>query len=397
MVEESELRNIMLIVPMLDQGGLERVCAATAQLLKDRYAVHLVVFNTAGMIYDVSGVDMTDLHMGAVKGRAGKFLNVLKRVRRVKKLKKMLGTQLSYSFGPTANIVNVLSKYHDITWAGIRGYGALDSKGSMRLVCGLADRVVACTQVMAHEISANYRVNGLAALYNPCDLAGIRQRSCQAVPEPFHTFLKKPGKTIVSMGRAHDVKGFWHLLKSFYLAKKRVAALKLMIVGDGDYSAYEALAEALHIREDVLFTGVLENPFPLLARAQLYALTSQSEGFPNALIEAMACGIPCISVNCKTGPAEILQEDYTACSDQTKVYYADYGILTPVFQGDKDLRADSFTAEEEIFAQELEKILTDDSLYAHYREVAAKRAKAFGSEAYLCSIVKMIEEEWRSS
>lgn len=78
----------MLIVPMLDQGGLERVCAATARLLKDLYDVHLVVFNTAGMIYDVSGVAMTDLHLGAVQGRFGKALNVAKRVRRVRQLKK---------------------------------------------------------------------------------------------------------------------------------------------------------------------------------------------------------------------------------------------------------------------------------------------------------------------
>ena len=53
-------KRIMLIVPMLDQGGLERVCAATARLLNELYDVHLVVFNTAGMIYDVSGVAMTD-------------------------------------------------------------------------------------------------------------------------------------------------------------------------------------------------------------------------------------------------------------------------------------------------------------------------------------------------
>ncbi len=63
----------------------------------------------------------------------------------------------------------------------------------------------------------------------------------------------------------------------------------------------------LGIAEQVLFTGVQLNPFALLAKADVYALTSDSEGFPNALIEAMAVGLPCVSVNCKTGPAEILQ------------------------------------------------------------------------------------------
>lgn len=391
---EKNKKRIMLIVPMLDQGGLERVCAMTAQLLKEEYDVHLAIFNTTGMIYDVSGVDVADLNLGAVQGRVNKAVNVFRRVQRVRKLKKQLEIGLSYSFGPTANLVNVLSKQNDITWVGIRGYGALGSKGPMKLVCALADRVISCTRVMEQEIAAGFRVNKISTLYNPCDLAGIGQLAGQTVQETYQTFLEKPGKTIVSMGRAHDVKGFWHLIKSFSLAKQQIRELKLMIVGDGDYSAYEELAEKLGIRDAVLFTGVQKNPFSLLARSDLYALTSQSEGFPNALIEAMACGIPCISVNCKTGPAEILQEDYAACADQHKVYYADYGILTPIFQGEKNLETDSFSAEEKIFAQELEKILTDDGLYQHYKETAVKRARAFGTERYFENLVKMIEEEW---
>lgn len=391
---ENKRKRIMLIVPMLDQGGLERVCAETAQLLKKKYLVHLVVFNATGMIYDVSGVNLIDLKLGAVDGRIGKAVNVLRRVHRVRKLKRQLDIQLSYSFGPTANIVNVLSKCRDITWAGIRGYGALSSKGSMRLICGLADRVVCCTRVMEQEIAMRFHVNSISSLYNPCDLTGITQLTCQTVPEAFRTFLERPGKTVAAMGRAHDVKGFWHLIKSFYLVKKQIPELKLMIIGDGNYSEYEELARALGISDAVLFTGVLQNPFCLLAKADLYALTSESEGFPNALIEAMACNIPCISVNCKTGPAEILQENYRICADQHKVYHADYGILMPVFQGEKNLEADIFSVEEEIFAQEMEKILTDDRLYMHYKEMAVKRAKAFGTQGYLNSLVKMIEEEW---
>lgn len=117
---ENKKKRIMLIVPMLDQGGLERVCATTAQLLKKEYAVYLVVFNTTGMIYDVSGVDMIDLKLGAVEGKLGKAVNVMRRVKRVRQLKKRFDIQLSYSFGPTANLVNVLSKQKDFTWAGIR-------------------------------------------------------------------------------------------------------------------------------------------------------------------------------------------------------------------------------------------------------------------------------------
>lgn len=392
-MESTKRTQIMLIVPMLDQGGLERVCALTAKLLNPIYGVHLVVFNTTGMIYDVSGVDLIDLKLGAAGGKAAKAANVIRRTVKVRKLKKMWNIQLSYSFGPTANIVNILSKYKDVTWAGIRGYGTLSDKASMRLVCRQADRIVSCTRVMEHDIASMFAVNNLSTLYNPCNLAEIRQLSKQEIPREFEMFFQRPGKTVVSMGRAHDVKGFWHLIKSFYLAKKQLHALKLVLIGDGDYSEYKAFTERLHIEEDVLFTGVQKNPFPILAGSDVYALTSDSEGFPNALIEAMAAGLPCVSVNCKTGPAEILQKDYRTCSNQELVYYADYGILTPVFTGSKDLTAGSFTPEEKIFASELVKLLTDDKMCRHYRQASMQRAGDFGTESYVENIAAMVEQD----
>ena len=383
----------MLIVPMLDQGGLERVCALTAQLLKTAYDVHLVVFNTEGMIYDVSGVHLIDLQLGAVPGKFGKLLNVLKRVKRVKQLKKELNIQISYSFGQTANLVNVLSKQKDVTWAGIRGYGALDNKKEMSFVCKRADRMVSCTRVMEADIAASYSVKSSATLYNPCNLEEIRQLARADVEPKFEEFLQRPGKTVVSMGRAHDVKGFWHLMKSVSLVKKKLPDVKLMLIGAGDFSEYKELARKLHMEKDVLFTGVQKNPFALLARADVYALTSDSEGFPNALIEAMSSGLPCVSVNCKTGPAEILQDDYRKSENQSKVYQADYGILTPILKGEKNLEPDNFTPEEKIFAEELERLLQDEATWTAYQKKAVKRAGDFGMEAYVEAIEKLIEED----
>lgn len=383
----------MLIVPMLDQGGLERVCAQTARLLSEEYYVHLAVFNAEGMIYDVSGIDMTDLKLGAVDGRFGKALNVLRRVRRVRKLKKRLGIQLSYSFGPTANLVNVLSRGGDVIWTGIRGYGALSGRSSMKLVCALSDRVVSCTRIMERQINRQFHPRKSAAVYNPCNIDDIRKKSCMDTPPEFDSFLSRGGKTVVSMGREHDVKGFWHLIKAVALVRRDMPDLKLMIIGAGDYQEYRVLARQLGMEDDVLFTGVQSNPFALLSKADVYALTSESEGFPNALIEAMASGIPCISVNCLTGPAEILHGDYEKCSGEDKTLHADYGILTCVFRGEKDMDASRFTNEEERFAGELARLLEDGRLYRHYKEAAQRRAKDFGVERYLSDITRLIEED----
>jgi glycosyltransferase involved in cell wall biosynthesis len=377
----------MLIVPMLDQGGLERVCAKTAQLLKDEYDVHLVVFNTKGMMYDVSGVDLIDLNMPAVDGKIGKIANVFKRVVAVKKQKKQLKIHLSYSFGSTANIVNVLSKVNDFTWIGIRGYGALSSKSTMSFTCKKADRVISCTKVMENEINDNFKPRKSAVLYNPCDIDNI-SKLAKVRPD-----IDMEGRIVVSMGREHDVKGFWHLIKAVYLAKRHIPDIKLMIVGAGKYTEYKELATKLGIENDVIFTGVQSNPYPYLAMSSVYALTSDSEGFPNALIEAMAVGLPCISVNCLTGPAEILNDDYKKCNNRNKTYYADYGILTPVFTGEKNLDEESFDKEEELFADEIVKLFANEDMLTNYKEKSLKRAGDFSEKIYEKEIKSLIEND----
>lgn len=385
-------KKIMLIVPMLHQGGFERICAFTAKLLNDSYEVYLVIFSSQDMIYDVSGINLIDLNLGAVEGKIGKIKNLLKRIRRLKKIKKELSITISYSFGVTANIANVLSKCQDRVWAGIRGYGVLQEKRKMQLICKKADMVVSCTKVMEEDINRIFGTKSSAALYNPCNVSEIRSLQASLLEETgMERFLERPGKLIVSMGREDDLKGFWHLIKSFYLVKKELTDARLMIIGEGEYKEYRALAEELHIDGDVLFTGVMKNPFPLLKKADAYALTSESEGFPNALIEAMACGVPCVSVNCKTGPAEILHEDYRACSSQKEVYFGDYGVITPVFSGEKNLNAGEFTEEEKIYADELKRMLTDKALSEKYKEKALKRAEEFGVEAYTANIKSLIE------
>lgn len=390
-MKECNKIKVMLIVPLLDQGGLERICALTARLLNEIYEVHLVVFNTEGMIYDVTGVHVINLNLGAVPGTVGKIKNLFARIKKLKQLKKQYQIQVSYSFGQTANIANVLSKVQDKTMAGIRGYGAVDGKLNMTLICRLADVVASCTKVMENEINERYSPKKSVTLYNPCDLEEIEQLSNMEIGEDYKKFIEKPGKLIVSVGRAHDVKGFWHLIKSVFVLKQKEEQTKLMIIGDGDFSEYKKLAEELGIGEDVLFTGVQKNPFALIKKADAYALTSESEGFPNALVEAMAVGLPCVSVNCKTGPAEILHNNYKDCENQEQVYQCEYGVLTPVFSGNKDLDASNITKEERIFADTLEQMICDDEVAVAYREKAKKRAETFGIHSYVDELKRCIE------
>ncbi len=382
-------KKVMLMVPLLDQGGLERICALTANLLKDKCHLTLVVFSTKNMLYDVSGVEMVDLHLGSKPGKLGKAVTLFKRICAVRKIKKQKQTEITYSFGPSANLTNAFSKVKDQLWMGIRGYGALDDKRSMELLCKKADMIIGCAKVMSDDIEKRFSLKRVTCLYNPCDVEAIRKAAEEPIEE-YADFFSQDVPVIASMGREHDVKGFWHLIKAFALLKKEKPLAKLMIIGEGRFSEYRDLTKKLHIDDSVLFTGVQKNPFRYLKKSALYVLTSASEGFPNALVEAMAVGIPVLSVNCKSGPAEIIMEDYRQASDNTKVYQGEYGILLPVMKPEKNLNADEWDAEEEILAAQMKELLSDKELYTKYGNASIERSNRFSIENYLLELLELI-------
>ena len=170
--KENGRKRILLVTPMLHQGGFERICVLTAKLLKDQYDVYLAVFNTQDIFYDVEGLQLIDLRLGAARGSLGKLANICRRVRRLRQLKKELCIDISYSFGTTANIANVLSKGRDVTWAGIRGYSALSDRGA-RLIFRRADCVISCTRTMEAEINRVFGTKKSETLYNQIGRAHV--------------------------------------------------------------------------------------------------------------------------------------------------------------------------------------------------------------------------------
>lgn len=115
-------------------------------------------------------------------------------------------------------------------------------------------------------------------------------------------------KAIVTLGRIdifqkrHDI-----LVRAFAKFSKMHPDYKLMIYGDGpDEKKINDLIANLNIVDNAILGGVAKNPQEVIKNASFFVMTSDFEGIPNALIEAMSIGLPCISTDCRPGGAALL-------------------------------------------------------------------------------------------
>lgn len=121
---------------------------------------------------------------------------------------------------------------------------------------------------------------------------------------------EKTKRSLVAMGRLTPQKGFDLLLKAFAKLKDKHPDWILTIFGEGELRPeLEALRDKLKLQARVYFPGNVKNVYESLKQADIFVLPSRFEGFPNALCEAMACGLPVIATDCPSGPREIVEDD----------------------------------------------------------------------------------------
>ncbi len=220
----------------------------------------------------------------------------------------------------------------------------------LRAVGRWPQRVVVSSRGVADEMVAGFGARRERLVCIPNGIDGERVRQLARAP---CALSKQPGERwVVVLGRLSWEKGCDLALEVLARLKDR-NGVRMVLIGDGpERAALESNSVGLGLQGAVVFAGGQENPFPLLAQADVFLFPSRLEGFGNALVEAMALGVPVVSSACPVGPREIVEHGVS-------------GLLCPV--GDAGALAEAVA-----------RVLEDGALAARLVEGGRARAEDYG-------------------
>jgi glycosyltransferase involved in cell wall biosynthesis len=352
--------NIGLLVNDLSGGGAEKALVLYARYLSTHAGHEVTVYTleSGAQAYELPPkVPRKVLVSGALNRGAARIASVPIQAAELAARFRKDDIDVGFSFLQRSNAVNALSRsfgnkakvalceqnfaqdmYPKERWSG-RIMRAMITR-----TYPMADRVIAASRgVKAGLQELGVPDHLIEIAHNPVDVP------VNARWQPRSLGTRPP--VITTVGRLVDLKDHPTLIRAFVRLRETHEAT-LQIVGVGpNKERLLALAAELGVADEVHLLGWRDNPSAVLQESDIFALSSTTEGFGNVLVEALACGLPAVSTDCKGGPREILEDGRV-------------GLLVPV--GDPEAMAAAFR-----------RLVEDPRLYGEMSAQAMRRANDF--------------------
>ena len=303
-------KKIALVLPDLRAGGAERVAVTLMHSFREAgHRVEFVLMQPEGELLEEIPSDIGIVDLGARRAR-----EAIRPLVQYFRTARPDGVQVSlWPLTVTAILAHRLAR--SSSRLVVSDHAALSRQFAgmpttlaavaltTRLFYARADARVVVANAAADDLA---RISGLhrdsfEVIYNPVE----RPMGVLADAEIEAMWGDADGR-MITVGSLKPQKNHELLIRSFARVRRRRAA-KLMILGSGPLEGeLKKLVAVLGLGNDVIFPGFAANPWPYYDSADLFALSSDYEGYPLVMIEAMRCGVPIVSTDCESGPREIL-------------------------------------------------------------------------------------------
>ena len=303
------MKKVLFAVSTLTSGGAERVVSVWAsQLAFSGYDVSILLSGRTENEYVIS--DKINVYCIAPLYNDVASLSYVKRLRNMRRIIKDVNPDVIISFLPKMQIWMMLASFglrkkkietvRISPWdmCSIGGIGKMFWKKCFKR----ANKVILQTQEQGEYFSKKI------------------QEKCVVIPNPLakqyveNTYREHPEKItkFIAAGRLDSQKNYPLMINAFAEVAKENKEITLDIFGAGEKGYIEnlqALIDSLEMANRIVLRGRTPNLIDEYKKAQAYLMTSDFEGMPNALAEAMATELVCISSNCKTGPKDLIDDD----------------------------------------------------------------------------------------
>lgn len=304
--------NLTFVIETLGGGGAERVMLNLMNYLAEQgYTIDLVLVRQVGVFLDELSPEIQIHDMGC----KNVYLSLFPLIRFFRQHKP----SIIISSLNVMNAVTLLARH----FSGINAKTIIrvdnfvsKEEGHIlkqllhpvifRRILPLADEIVIVSKAAAADLShySGIPQERITTIYNPVLTDEISQKMEEKPNHPW--LLQKDIPVLVAIGRLTNVKNFTWLIETFHALLKYVEA-RLLIFGQGeDQEKLERLIRKYRLIDKVQMPGFVQNPYAVLKNASIFVLTSKHEGLPTVMIEALACNCPVVSIDCQSGPAEIL-------------------------------------------------------------------------------------------
>lgn len=406
-------KNILLLVNQLHGGGAEKVTANLSIALQERYHVTVAIYNNLDKPNFAHGGELVRLTLPFAaetsrNGFAKRLWRSLALIKKLRQLKHDRKIDVAISFMEASNFVNILSARKEKLICSVRSYLSNEFGDNrrvaifrpiIRLLYNKADQIVVPAQLIKNDLVKSFGVqqDKVRVIYNFVDLGLIAKRKQEPIEPRFADLLRRH-PVLINVGRITAPKAQWLLAGVLKRVQDLIPDARLLIIGEGPLDGRlreEAKKYALTVGNgkedaDIWLAGFRNNPFPYLAQATVFIMSSVYEGFPNVIIEAMSTGLPVVSSDCFSGPREILSPDSDITQTASATENAAFGLLTPVYDAVKDNERSVIAAA----ADAVISLLTQPDKKIMYQNRSLERAAQYERAIIIKNWIDIIENSY---